>query len=199
MDKSYVFNIGFNRSGTTSLVSALNILGIPSLHYSIDESWWRKNNTQELEFIINENKKQGLKYFHTLDNTYQGFSDFYGEIYYKDLYKQYPNSKFILTIRPPEDWISSVITTERNQRRFYSNTKGEYKAFKRKIDHYFKKRDEIREFFKDNPNQYLEMNICDGDGWKVLCNFLGKEIPKTPFPFENQREKPKRHVKRRQK
>ena len=29
------------------------------------------------------------------------------------------------------------------------------------------------------------MNICDGDGWEVLCPFLGKDIPNVPFPKLN--------------
>jgi hypothetical protein len=29
------------------------------------------------------------------------------------------------------------------------------------------------------------MNICDGEGWPRLCNFLGKEKPSVPFPHLN--------------
>jgi hypothetical protein len=184
----HVFNIGFNRSGTTSLTNALNILGIPSIHFSVDGSGWHKNNNKELEVVANINKEQGLNYFHTLDHIYQGFSDFNGEKYYKELYNQYPNSKFILTIRAPEDWIKSVITMERSQGKFQRDTKQEHNTFKRKVDRYFKKKNEIRDFFNDKPNTYLEMNICDGDGWKVLCNFLGRDIPSSPFPYVNKSE-----------
>lgn len=188
MKDTYIFNIGFNRSGTTSLTDALNILGIPSIHFSVDGSWWQKNNDKELEVLIHKNKNQQLKYFHTLDHIYQGFSDFNGEMYYKKLYKQYPNSKFILTIRPPEDWIKSVVHMERLQKRFYSNTEQEYAVVKHKVDRYFKKRDEIRDFFKDKSNQYLEMDICNGDDWKVLCKFLDRDIPSAPFPYVNKSE-----------
>ena len=181
----YIFNIGFNRSGTTSLTDALNMLGIPCIHFSVDGSGWSKDRNKELEVLINKNQKLKLKYFHTLDHIYQGFSDFNGEMYYKELYKQYPNSKFILTIRTPEDWIKSVITLERSQGRIQHNSEQEYKTFKNKVDRYFKKKIEIQEFFNDKPNTYLEMNICNGDGWEVLCNFLGRDIPSVPFPYVN--------------
>ncbi|HEX8335676.1 MAG TPA: sulfotransferase [Pyrinomonadaceae bacterium] len=31
----------------------------------------------------------------------------------------------------------------------------------------------------------LVMDITAGDGWEVLCPFLGVEIPDRPFPHEN--------------
>ena len=33
----FIFNIGFERSGTTSLTEALNVLNIPTLHYVTKE------------------------------------------------------------------------------------------------------------------------------------------------------------------
>lgn len=185
MNNFYVFNIGFNRSGTTSLNSALNILGIPSIHYSFNNSSWFKNNPGEIEEIIRKNDLSGNRILHTLDDKYRGFTDFNGEVYFKDLYKQYPNSKFILTIRPPEDWLKSIIYMERSQNRFQPNTEQEYMVFEKKINRYFTKRKEIRKFFKNKPSQFLEMNIVNGDGWEVLCPFLGLKIPDVPFPYEN--------------
>ena len=29
------------------------------------------------------------------------------------------------------------------------------------------------------------MNICEGDGWEMLCPFLGTDIPDVPFPKLN--------------
>ena len=178
---SYVFNIEFNRSGTTSLTKALNILGIKSLHYSSDGSGWFVDNKNELEYIINSNRAQNKKLFHGLDDTYKGFSDFNGRRYYKTLYEQYPMSKFILTIRPFEDWINSVLSMEKDQGRLQTI---EVERNRKLVltNQYLKNIQEIREFFKDKPNCYLEMNIIDGDSWEVLCKFLGKDIPSVPFP-----------------
>ena len=40
----------------------------------------------------------------------------------------------------------------------------------------------VRDFFSDKPGRFLEMNIINGDGWEILCPFLGKQIPKCSFP-----------------
>ncbi len=40
----------------------------------------------------------------------------------------------------------------------------------------------VCEYFQDRPNDLLIMNILQGDGWDVLCPFLGKPAPQSPFP-----------------
>lgn len=96
---------------------------------------------------------------------------------WKELYYKYPEAKFILTTR--SDWVRRVKGKADNKgtkklrfgdgsQEFYDNHCGE-----------------IREFFSDKPNQFLEMNLFEGDGWKKLCGFLGircSRIKKTPFP-----------------
>ena len=189
MDYEFVFNIGLNRSGTTSLTKALNILEIPTVHFSIDGSTWSKDRSAEIERLMMVNKSKGNKFLHGLDDKYRGFSDFNGEIYFKTLYKQYPNSKFIFTLRPVEDWIKSVVNMERHQRpQSYSTTTLEHTKLKEKVQHYFSTKNKISEFFKDKPGCLLQMDIPSGDGWEVLCPFLGKNIPTVPFPYLNQSE-----------
>jgi hypothetical protein len=48
---------------------------------------------------------------------------------------------------------------------------------------------EIKEYFKDRPDDLLVMNICAGEGWEILCPFLDCGIPKIPFPHKNKSEK----------
>ena len=177
----YVFNIGFGRSGSSSLTAALNILGVPSLHFVLDD-----NKDVRLEKIILKNKKRNKKLFCTLDQKYQGFSDFGGEKYYQILYEQYPNSKFIFTVRPFELWIKSYIHNEkRNFPERFRTKNSIYDQFFYASNKYFNMGKEIRNFFKDKPDQFLEMRICEGDGWQELCQFLGKDIPDIPFPHLN--------------
>ena len=171
----YIFNIGFNKSGTTSLYSALNYLRLPTLHY-----WY---NNEPIEKVIKKNIKFKRNLFHSLDDRYVGFSDFNGVQYYKDLFYQYPNSKFIFTTRDIDDWIKSLINHRLNMNEIkpYQIEKQVDKLSKK----YINKTAEIRNFFESNKSQFLEMRICDGDGWETLCSFLGLEIPNVPFPYEN--------------
>lgn len=167
--KSYIFNIGLNRAGTNSLTAALNILGIPSIHYMSHEG-------QQILELVENNIKDNKNAFDSLDDTYQGFSDFAGELFLETIYNQYPNSKFIFTNRNPCDWIKS--------KTFLWEVIKKESAVECTIDDYNKKTQLIKDFFKDKPKDiFLEINICDGPGlWKTLCPFLDKEIPNIDFP-----------------
>ena len=54
-----------------------------------------------------------------------------------------------------------------------------------KIPQLHSKYHEINTYFKNRPNDLLVMNICEGDGWEMLCPFLGTDIPDVPFPKLN--------------
>lgn len=172
----YIFNIGSNRSGTRSLTEALCILGIKSLHYTLGDL----NLHQD---IVLKNLKKNQKLFESVDRDYQGFSDFVGENYYQILYEQYPNSKFILTTRPFNDWCRSYEQLLVSERKIMK--KKLLTSYKNAINIYYNKGIEIRSFFLDKPDQFLEIKICSGQGWETLCPFLGVDIPHVPFPYLN--------------
>jgi len=178
--ETYVFNIGLSRAGSTSLTAALNLLNIPTLHY------YAKDNKTPLEKIIKRNKKSNQKLFTDLDQNYQGFSDFYGEAYYQTLYNQYFNSKFIFTTRPFLDWVNSYVALrKRLEPKLFNDVEQKKLLYKTTIPRYFNIGEEIRNFFKDKPEQLLELKICEGEGWEKLCPFLGVDVPDCPFPYEN--------------
>jgi hypothetical protein len=178
--KIYVFNIGLSRAGSTSLTTALNLLNIPTLHHLSTD------NKTPFQKIIRKNKKKNKRLFAGLDEEYQGFSDFYGEAHYQTLYYQYPNSKFIFTTRPFLDWLNSYITLRKIvYPELFKNIETEKKVYEEAIHRYFNIGEEIRNFFKDKPEQFLELKICEGEGWEKLCLFLGVDILNCPFPYEN--------------
>jgi hypothetical protein len=47
----------------------------------------------------------------------------------------------------------------------------------------------VRQYFADRPDDLLEMDITAGDGWDVLCPFLGMPSPTIPFPHVNSLER----------
>ncbi|KAI1877569.1 hypothetical protein JX265_003577 [Neoarthrinium moseri] len=64
---------------------------------------------------------------------------------------------------------------------FAAQNRAEIEANARQgYDRYYKK---VRQMVP--PEKRLE--YCLGDGWEPLCAFLGKEIPKVPFPRKNTR------------
>lgn len=161
----YIFHIGFNKSGSKSLHSALQLLNIPSIH-----------NSSYL--TIKYNIDHGKKPFYKLDKKYQAFIDCINFDFnvLDAIISQYPNSKYIVTIRPFDDWIRSrKMSNLYKKTKYVSKTKEEYDDNLSNVHKYFKNRSE----------QLLVIKICEGQGWKELCNFLNLPIPNFPFPFVN--------------
>jgi hypothetical protein len=180
--EQYVFNIGMNCSGTTSLCQALNILGIPSLHHTTP-------NGELLESAIHLNLQNNKLLLDSYDDAYKGFCDFSGETFYEKLYYDYPKAKFIFTIRPIDDWVKSRLKLEHDIRhaKYKKNLNDSVlSVFENKLRNRYKNNlEEIRKFFYDKQRIYLEFRICEGEGWNNLCAFLEKDVPNISFPYLN--------------
>jgi hypothetical protein len=200
MEKTHVFQLGMICAGSTSLCAALNILGIPSLHWEGPEHEYKNFETE----VIPENIKSGRRLFYPYDEQFTGFLDFNGVLFYQTLYEMYPESKFIYTWRAYNPWFESALRLSQNRWRtgepvyigggpnqiamVNSNIgedmpEAELGLRKRDMQNYWVNNHEIPVFFKNNP-RFLQMKICDGngDGWEKLCGFLGKDIPDVDFP-----------------
>ena len=46
----------------------------------------------------------------------------------------------------------------------------------------------VKDYFKNRPNDILEFNLFEGDGWEKLCGFLNIDQPSVAFPFANKRQ-----------
>ena len=98
---------------------------------------------------------------------------------YKELDKEFPNSKFILTTRESLKWYKSSLKhfggTKNTVREWlygkgYDDPVGHEEIWiQRKEQH----ENEVREYFKDRPHDLLEMDFSKGDGWDKLGLFLG--------------------------
>ncbi|MCI0413760.1 hypothetical protein L0222_13285 [bacterium] len=181
-----VFGIGLARTGTTSLCRALNLLGIPTIHYPCGEEIFSdlKNGNYKLSIM----------------RKYQGAADIPVAPFYPQLDQEFPGSKFILTIREEDSWIRSVENHWRRSARWL----GEHYAFIEFIracvfgtidfneDRFrYVYRTHFRnvtEYFAHRPDDLLAIDVCKGEGWEKLCPFLGFPIPDIPFPSMNQTE-----------
>jgi hypothetical protein len=182
MKAEKVFGIGLHRTGTTSLRHAFNQLG-----YDTTPPWrWtgRYNHTLNHEDVA----KDALHLAERYDaGGYMPFSPSY-----KELYQQYPDAKFILTVRNEKKWLKSMF----NFFGYYNWPEIRYplgadcKQENAKIltDAFMAHNKEVWEFFADKPGSLLEMDISRGDGWKELCTFLDKEVPNGPFPKDNSKD-----------
>ena len=195
-----VFNIGFSKTGTTSMEDALEILG-----YNVCRGYYNNNLTNYLVALyVNKDFEEILK----LTRYFDAFADgpWGGTDLYKTLYKNYPNAKYILTTRDSEQWYNSFVKmfmkfTNDIDKAFETFHKaGRYgttyffssifniktlKGNKQQIIKIYENRNkEIIDFFKDKPN-FLKIDITQNSEWTEICKFLEKESPDKPFPHSN--------------
>jgi hypothetical protein len=175
-----IFGIGANKTGTTSLTKALEILGYKISHW--------QHQTEILTRLIK------CQFRYPFLETYDGATDLPIPSIFKELDKAYPNSKFILTIRDPDDWIQS----EEHHHRMMGLEKPLFENFllfgtfhfdkQMFLEAYEKHNQKVQQYFKDRSD-LLIMDITAGDGWSKLCTFLNKPMPNQPFPALNVRKK----------
>jgi len=48
--------------------------------------------------------------------------------------------------------------------------------------------EDVRAFFKDRPQDFLDINLKDSNAWLRFCQFIGLETKITGFPWENKTE-----------
>ena len=182
-----IFGLGLSKTGTSSLADALNELGFPTIHYPFDNRTYdelRKGN-----------------YNLSILNDYRGIVDIPVAPYYAQLDVAYPGSKFILTVRDVESWLRSAEKHWELMMTWWDNYP-EFKKFHEFIGVavygciYFN-RDRFRfvyethlrnvmDYFDERKDDLLVINICDGEGWQKLCDYLGVPIPAFPFPHANE-------------
>ena len=182
-----VFVIGFNKTGTTSLYKALEILG-----YNLCPEY--KGYSEELFLDI----KKGD--FTKLDNLIKSYSAFQDRPWnhpgvYKYINENYKESKFILSVRDTESWYNSyqkwglkVGLRGKSYYKLVSNicygTDDFLSNKKNMINTVNTWTDEVKNYFSDNKN-LLIINLNTDNNWDKICNFLNKHKPKDKFPYAN--------------
>ena len=202
-NKGFIFNISFPKTGTTSVEAALQILG-----FSVAHGTWRSSHTNYLYAnYVNDNIDE-LLYF-VERSKFNCFSDgpWFSPDLYRVLEKEFPNAKFILTVRDPDKWFESLSAMILKTGGHTDNIDGIYKggqygfkswykkvfktsALDKKIliDVYNKHNESAISFFKDKPNKLIQLKLESLD-WEPMCTSLGKKVPNARFPWKNFRGK----------
>lgn len=168
--KHKAWGIGLGRTGTTSFCESLKVLGY--------------------ENVIHNPTFEQLRHL-------DGAADNGCTIFYKYLDYKFPGSKFILLTRDLKSWLNSAEyihgheSLDRSEdviimRRMllYGTVVFDREKF---IEAYHRHHEDVRHYFKNRPNDLLEMDITVGDGWEKLCPFLGLPEPDMPFSNKNKR------------
>lgn len=174
-----IFGIGLNKTATTTMAEALRILGYEVLHWG---------GTEAHDAVL-ASFDAGEPLVSRLDPRYDAFFDI-GVLSRRFvlLDAQYPGSRFLLTVRPVDDWIDSrrrhVLT---NQAR---KAAGEYDGDFLVVDEDKWRREwevhmeRVHAHFGDRDD-LLEIDVTADPSWDRLCAFLGRPVPPEPFPWLN--------------
>lgn len=203
--KGKIFCIGSGKTGTTSLEQALLSFG-----YDLGPQARAEMLTEDCH---NGNFDKLIRFC----NLHQAFQDapFCWADYYKVLDKEFPNSKFILTVRDSgQQWFSSL---SRFHTKIYSSTKDlptetdlknssygyrglAYDNYVRYFNYpktplydeneyvrfYDERNQEIMDYFKDQSDRLLVLNVKEKSAYHKLGKFLGIDTPiDAKFPWLN--------------
>ncbi|GJJ16136.1 hypothetical protein Clacol_010416 [Clathrus columnatus] len=109
-EKPKIICLGLCRTGTSSLREALETLGFGPCYHM--KKIFENENPAEIDTWLNLGQgKATLDDIRTLLNDYSSFLDIPAAIYFEELYKAYPDAKFILTTRDPAKWETSMKNT----------------------------------------------------------------------------------------
>ena len=175
MKEPKVFGIGFHKTATTSLAQALEILG-----YRVTGP----NGIRDPQIAENA-ESMAMR----LAGEFDAFQDNPWPLLYRQMDEAFPGSKFILTLRSEEQWINSQVkhfgkksTPMRQWIYGVGCPEGNESVY---LQRYREHNGEVQEYFRNRESDLLIMRITEGDGWNLLCPFLGLEIPDVSFPNEN--------------
>lgn len=196
---SKIFCIGLSKTGTQSLAAALRILGYEGSHYISPDKYIR-----DLLFMSPE----GFDWNRVIDG------DFAADIpipkYYRELDRQFPDSKFILTTRHDKDaWLESCRHEfdSVNGTDLPKQTEGDTILDNHSLvrltqygivhfnketlsDYYDMHNAGVSSYFGPDSDMLLRLGIHFGSEqkWDKLCKFLDKPIPDCPYPHKGARE-----------
>lgn len=208
-----IFCVGQNKTGTTSLEKLLSLFGFKIGNQSAGE-------VLSLDWLINKNAERIIQYCYTAD-AFQDVPFSYPDLY-RELDKAFPNSKFILTVREsPDEWFESLVrfhtkvfSSDASRPPNEDDLKNAtycYKGYAFEVlallydypkiplydehaykDHYVRDNDEKRAYFKNRPDDFIEINLSVKEDFQRLCKFLSVETAVKEFPWLNRSGKPSR-------
>ena len=162
MSNGKIFCIGFQKTGTSSIGRALDSLGYRVCGAVGLKEPRLENNIKKIAFAVVPD--------------YDAFQDNPWPILFRELDSQWPNSRFILTLRDEDSWVRSVVrhfgSQPRPMQRWIYGVgcpKGNEQIF---LERYRKHNADVMDYFRDRPNDLLILDIETEELWEPMCKFL---------------------------
>jgi hypothetical protein len=205
-----IFGIGMHKTGTTSLHTALQILGYDSAHWK--SAHWAKSIWREMtdpgdpmvsQFGMEGDRVRDFRHRSpTLERSY-ALCDLPIPILFRELDAAYPGSKFILTTRNEDRWLTSVKNhwdpsrnkfragwdsdpfTHKVHKLLYGQKGFNAELF---LARFRQHNADVLDHFRGRGrlDDLLVMDMDANAGWPQLCGFLRRQIPEIPYPQQFQ-------------
>lgn len=187
-----VVGTGLGRTGTKSMQTALNMLGVGPCHHMYEVF----AHPESMALWVEAGK--GKPQWDLIFRDYQSVVDYPGAAFWREISAHYPDAKVLHTVRDPDKWFESTqATIFAPGSPVFSD--GPHAEFFRTVIAPFHDHIHDREFmtayFRKHTQEVLEsidpkrlLVFEVGEGWNRLCAFLGVPVPTEPYPSENSRE-----------
>jgi hypothetical protein len=179
--KRKVFVVGFSKTGTKSTGAAIAMLGYRR------ESW---NGTTD-RLVSNWHEGRLTERMQTILRDHDTFDDWPWALMFRELDALYPDALFVMTTRSDEGaWLRSLRSHFKRTGNLVAHflVYGSYDLENepdRFLERYRQHNRDVLSHFEGRPDKLLVMDVEQGDGWEVLCTFLGEPVPAEPFPHRN--------------
>jgi len=175
-----VFCVGFQKTGTTTMMAALRLLGyrVTGPDHAHDP-----DIAEKLERVVAE-----------LSHRYDAFQDNPWPLVYRQMDALHPGSRFILTVRDEQRWYDSYRNHFEGREPtplaelIYGPETGRFEDPELYKGRLRRHNLEVREYFRDRPDDLLVIDVTRDQGWEPICAFLGLPVPDVPFPHSNPRK-----------
>ncbi|KAJ9615128.1 hypothetical protein H2200_001202 [Cladophialophora chaetospira] len=211
-----VLCLGYSRTGTLTMQKALEVLGIPTYHFSSmydnvrEGDLWMKALDAKFD---GKGEIPGKDFWDGLLGHVGGVTDAPCNLFARELMVAYPDAKVVLVEREMESWYRSWMDFCKSSYSPIISALGRLdpywagritalgglvtriesghavdidQAKVRSKDAYKHHYRDVRELIGGRESRLLNFDLKQG--WKPLCDFLGKPVPNEPFPHENDKE-----------
>jgi len=186
-----VVGSGLGRTGTKSMQSALNMLGVGPCHHMVEVF----AHPESMQLWVDAS--EGRPDWDLIFKDYQSMVDYPGAAYWRQIADYFPNAKVLHTVRDPDQWFDSTQATifapgsaplqsgESTRERFFNSFVGPLRAHLADraymTDHFRRHTEAVKAAIP--PERLLVFEV--GEGWDRLCKFLDVPVPTEPYPSEN--------------
>lgn len=177
LSRPIVLGIGLSKTGTTSLNSALEVLGWDARHNPTD---LLRLDGGRLSIDVEAARRR------------EALTDLPVARFFRELDEAIPGARFVVTTRSLDSWLPSA------KNHFYAPSPhaaecelirqvygAEAFDAERFAEGYRRHYAAVERHFADRPRDALVLDVRDSDKWERLCAFLGEPVPDVPYPASN--------------